>query len=106
MRPATAARRPAARLENQLISFLLHVAHRTTNQNEVPVHGGIFPGLAPSNGIPCFELIVISDTVEARHDGETDVGGMHDGRPTTLQIGLLETASLLVHHDAVRSIRG
>ena len=61
-------------------------------QNEAPVHGGTFPRLAPSNGIPCFELIVISNTVEARHDAETDVGGMHDAKPRTLQIASLETA--------------
>jgi len=62
------------------------------NQNEAPVHGGTFPRPAPSNGIPCFELIVISNTVEARHDAETDVGGMHDAKPRTLQTASLETA--------------
>ena len=55
-------------------------------------NGGTFPRLAPRNGIPCFELIVISNTVEARHDAETDVGGMHDAKPRTLQIASLETA--------------
>jgi hypothetical protein len=63
-----------------------------TNQNEAPVHGGTFPRLAPSNGIPCFELIVIFNTVEARHDAETDVGGMHDAKPGTLKIASRETA--------------
>ena len=51
-----------------------------------------FQDFAPSNGIPCFELIVISNTVEARHDAETGVGGMHDAKPRTLQIASLETA--------------
>ena len=61
------------------------------NQNEAPVHGGTFPRLAPSNGIPCFELIVMTNTVEARYDAETDVGVMHDEARGT-QIASLETA--------------
>src|SRR5438067_3511865 len=47
-------------LKTRSSHYLLHVVHCAINHNEVLVHGDTFLRLAPSNGIPCFELIVIS----------------------------------------------
>ena len=60
-----------------------------------------FEDSPPSNGIPAFELIVITNSVEARYDAETDVGVMHDEGRGPLQIASLETAARPIHHDAV-----
>src|SRR5438876_11537247 len=53
-------------LKTRSSHYLLHVAHCAINHNEVLVHGDTLLRLAPSNGIPCFELIVISVTLYRR----------------------------------------